>query len=68
LPAGCAFAGGCVCLLIHGHDPCPEGYRVPNDVQIIIDCCADKATYILLPMNAAFTHEQIVSRIKPLKS
>jgi hypothetical protein len=54
-------------VLIHGHDPCPEGYRVPNDTQIILDCCADKATYVILPAGQPLTQSQIVSRIQPLK-
>jgi hypothetical protein len=54
-------------VLIHGHDPCPEGYRVPNDTQIILDCCADKATYLILPTGAELTHKEIVDRIQPLK-
>ncbi|MEK6234253.1 MAG: hypothetical protein N2C14_06050, partial [Planctomycetales bacterium] len=27
-------------VLIHGHTPCERGYRVPNAVQIILDCCS----------------------------
>lgn len=54
-------------VLIHGHDPCPEGYRVPNDVQIILDCCSDKATYLILPANRPLTHAEIVKQIQPLK-
>lgn len=54
-------------VLIHGHDPCPEGYRVPNDTQIILDCCSDKAMYVILPADKPLTHEEIVKRIQPLK-
>src|SRR5262249_9222601 len=25
--------------IINGHEPCPEGFRVPNPHQIILDCC-----------------------------
>ncbi len=54
-------------VLIHGHEPCPEqGYSVPNDFQIIIDCCCDKPTYLLLPTNKEFTHAEVVRQIKPL--
>jgi len=53
-------------VLIHGHEPCPEGHRVPNDTQIILDCCADKASYVILPMQP-FSHGEIVKRIQPLK-
>ena len=54
-------------VLIHGHDPCPEGFRVPNETQIILDCCADKATYVILPAGAELTHKEIVERIQMLK-
>lgn len=54
-------------VLIHGHDPCPEGYRVPNDTQIIVDCCADKASYVILPMGVELSHSEIVARIQPLQ-
>lgn len=54
-------------VLIHGHDPCSEGYRVPNDTQVIIDCCGDKACCLLLPLDQELTHEQVVARIQPLK-
>jgi hypothetical protein len=53
-------------VLIHGHEPCPEGFAVPNDVQIILDCCHDKARYVILPLDRALTQREIVERIKPL--
>jgi len=53
-------------VLIHGHEPCPAGYEVPNDIQIILDCCTDKACYLLLPTNRELTHEEIVKRIAKL--
>ena len=30
-------------VLIHGHEPCPQGLLVPNDTQIILDCCGPEA-------------------------
>lgn len=50
-------------VLIHGHDPCPAGFRAPNDRQIILDCCSDKATYLIIPVAERLTHEQLVSRV-----
>jgi len=52
--------------LIHGHEPCPEGYSVPNEVQIILDCCGEKACYLLVPTSKEFTHAELVERIRPL--
>src|SRR5207253_1737605 len=36
-------------VLLHGHEPCLEGYRTPNDLQIILDCCSDAAYCALVP-------------------
>ncbi len=54
-------------VLIHGHEPCPEGYHVPNDVQIILDCCGDNACYVLLAVGPEYTQQQVIERIRPLK-
>ncbi len=27
-------------VVINGHEPCAEGYAVPNPHQVIVDCCA----------------------------
>lgn len=53
-------------VLIHGHDPCPEGFRVPNSLQIILDCCGEKASYVILPTGRPLPHGQIVERIRKL--
>lgn len=52
--------------LIHGHDPCPDGFRVPNDLQIIIDCCTDRGCYILMPTGEPLSHKQVVELVRPL--
>ncbi|MBX7165332.1 MAG: hypothetical protein K1X74_03195 [Pirellulales bacterium] len=53
-------------ILIHGHEPCPEGFQVPNGVQIILDSCTDRGRYLLLRTDESLTHEQLVARIAPL--
>jgi hypothetical protein len=53
-------------VLIHGHEPCPEGCKVPNDVQIILDCCGRPATYLILPTGEQLDHAQIAERIERL--
>ncbi|MFV2066926.1 MAG: metallophosphoesterase [Pirellulales bacterium] len=52
--------------LIHGHDPCPDGYKVPNTTQIILDCCGRPAAYVIVPIDESVTHDAIVERIKTL--
>jgi hypothetical protein len=53
-------------VLIHGHEPCPEGYNVPNECQIILDCCNENGTYLILPTGGTLNHDQIVQRIQRL--
>lgn len=53
-------------VLIHGHEPCPTGFQVPNSLQIILDCCAENATYVILPTRDPLDHAQIVERIRKL--
>jgi hypothetical protein len=35
-------------LLVTGHMPCPEGFRTPNSLQLILDCSRFPACYCLL--------------------
>lgn len=53
-------------VLVHGHDPCEEGYRVPNDLQVILDCNCEQARYVVLPVAEGLTHAQVVEQIRPL--
>ena len=55
-------------VLINGHDPCPEeGYRVPNNYQVIVDCCSDTAAYLMLPIKNGLSQAEVIQRIHPLK-
>lgn len=53
-------------VLINGHEPCPEGFNTPNDTQIIMDCCSEKACYVILPAAGELSQAEIVERIKKL--
>jgi hypothetical protein len=53
-------------VLINGHEPCAEGFSVPNSYQVILDCCAERACYAILPVGEALSQDQIVQRIKKL--
>ena len=53
-------------VLIHGHDPCREGFKAPNDIQIILDCCSKPASYVIVPTEREFTHEEILARVQML--
>jgi hypothetical protein len=53
-------------VLIHGHEPCPRGYAVPNSRQIVLDCCGMNACYLILPLGRQFAHAEVVELIRPL--
>jgi hypothetical protein len=55
-------------VLINGHEPCTEGYSTPNSRQVIVDCCNDKACYVILPTDRSWTQAEVVERISKLKS
>lgn len=52
--------------LIHGHEPCDEGFRVPNSLQVILDCCTERAHYLLVPLDREYSHDELVARISKL--
>jgi hypothetical protein len=54
-------------LLITGHEPCREGFASPNDLQVILDCCSDKAAYAILPVGVELTHADVLQRIRVLE-
>jgi len=53
-------------VLVHGHEPCTEGFQVPNSYQVILDCCGRRASYLLLPLSGRLTQGQVVSRLRSL--
>ncbi len=53
-------------VLINGHEPCPEGFLVPNSYQLILDCCAAKAAYVILPIGTPLSQAEIVARVQKL--
>lgn len=53
-------------LLITGHEPCFKGFSAPNDLQVTLDCCGDKAAYVVVPIEADSDHAKMVARIEML--
>lgn len=53
-------------ILIHGHEPCEDGFSAPNARQIILDGCCSHAAYLILPVGPKLTHRDIVARISAL--
>jgi len=54
-------------VLINGHDPCPEGYNKPNDLQLVIDCCGDPASYLILPTDGELSYADVCGRVQRLE-
>jgi hypothetical protein len=54
---------GAECL-IQGHEPCEEGFDAPNDRQLILDCCGENATYVILPVGRKLSHKEVVEQVK----
>ncbi|HYW80061.1 MAG TPA: metallophosphoesterase [Thermoguttaceae bacterium] len=53
-------------ILINGHEPCPEGFNAPNDMQLILDCCTREPNYVILPTDQELSHAEILERVKKL--
>ncbi len=53
-------------LLVQGHEPCAEGFHVPNTKQVILDCCCEEACYVILPIHGELTQQDVVTRITKL--
>ena len=53
-------------LLITGHEPCCDGYQVPNSRQVIIDSQSDNGCYVILPLNEPLSLPRVVERIERL--
>lgn len=53
-------------VLINGHEPCPEGFNRPNPTQVILDCCSEKGSYVILPVGQQLSQDEVVERVKRL--
>ena len=51
-------------VLLHGHEPCPNGFQVPNSKQIILDCCGDLGCYLIVPASGEVSQEELIERIE----
>jgi hypothetical protein len=51
-------------LLITGHIPCEQGFAVPNDRQLILDCLGSPAAYCLFPATGPVSHADLINRVK----
>lgn len=50
-------------LLVTGHIPCPQGYDLPNDRQLILDALGSPACACLFPTDRPLTLQDLVAGI-----
>jgi hypothetical protein len=53
-------------LLISGHIPSPEGFRVPNSRQLILDAIGFPAGYCLIPTDRPLSQEELLACVGTL--
>ena len=51
-------------LLVSGHIACHDGFDVPNNRQIIVDCAELPAGYLLFPTDRPLTHQELIACLK----
>ncbi|MCG8584807.1 MAG: hypothetical protein MI757_08870 [Pirellulales bacterium] len=51
-------------ILVHGHEPCREGFAAPNEHQIILDCHRERFSYLMLPTAETLTHAELCERVR----
>lgn len=50
-------------LIVTGHIPTDTGYEVPNTKQLIVDCSATPAAYVLFPADRSITQAELLSGV-----
>jgi hypothetical protein len=65
--AASTFAGlvGARAFII-GHNPCEEGYDVPNNYHIVIDCKDERGCFVLMPLDRTLSQKEIIEHIIPI--
>jgi hypothetical protein len=51
-------------LLITGHIPCEQGFGLPNDRQLILDCLGAPAGFCLFPTDHPLSHQELAARVQ----
>lgn len=50
-------------LLVSGHIPTDDGFSVPNGKQLIVDCSASPAAYVLFPADRPLTMAELLKGV-----
>lgn len=51
-------------LLVSGHIASDEGYQIPNDRQIILDCAECPAGFLLFPTTGPLTQPELIQHLR----
>jgi hypothetical protein len=51
-------------LLVSGHIASDEGYSIPNDRQVIVDCAESPGGFIIIPADRPITHADLVNGVR----
>lgn len=53
-------------VVIHGHEPCAQGFAASQPRQIVLDCCSSTACYLFVPLREPVPWKQLPQRIHRL--
>ena len=51
-------------LLVSGHIASEDGYIIPNDHQVIVDCAESPGGYVIFPTDRAIAHADLVKGVR----
>ena len=51
-------------LLVSGHIASDEGYSIPNDRQVIVDCAESPGGVIIIPADRPITHADLINGVR----
>ena len=52
--------------LVTGHVPCPDGFTVANERQVILDCLGTPAAYALFPTDRPLELSDLVASVRTI--
>jgi hypothetical protein len=51
-------------LLVSGHIASEQGYSIPNDHQVIVDCAESPGGFVIIPADRPITHADLVNGVR----
>jgi hypothetical protein len=57
-----------VSVFVHGHEPTPAGFQIPNEYQIILDASGPACWCVVLPLDKPASLEDVKNSMKQLSS